>query len=130
MTAFVAEYCACSHAKGDHQSNRARGLTVKFGRCLIDDCDCTIFTTRVAETEFPFDAFEPQDGQHILHPETANPAEGILAGDSLIVRGTDTAEPGQLVVITSHAQASVKRYAPDEPGQVIGLVIAVMRRLK
>lgn len=41
------EQCACGHVKGDHLSNRARGLTVKFGRCLIEGCDCTVFTVHV-----------------------------------------------------------------------------------
>ena len=41
------ELCVCGHVKGDHRSSRARGLTVKFGGCLIEGCDCIVFTVRV-----------------------------------------------------------------------------------
>ena len=41
---YVARTCACGHRVGDHLSDRARGLTVKFGRCLIEGCDCHVFT--------------------------------------------------------------------------------------
>jgi hypothetical protein len=50
---YVPETCACGHPSGDHLSNRARGLTVKFGRCLIPGCDCKVFTDRVEEREVP-----------------------------------------------------------------------------
>jgi hypothetical protein len=50
---YVPEACACGHPRGDHLSNRARGLTVKFGRCLIPGCDCKVFTERVEEREVP-----------------------------------------------------------------------------
>ena len=33
--------CACGHERGDHQSNRARGLrAVQYGICLVPGCEC------------------------------------------------------------------------------------------
>lgn len=57
MTASI-EHCECGHAKGDHKSSRARGLTVKFGRCLIPGCPCQVFTERV-------------DGERVEVPDAA-----------------------------------------------------------
>jgi hypothetical protein len=49
------EYCACGHAKGDHRASGSLSLIVTFGRCLVDGCDCRVFTVHV-DTEEARDA--------------------------------------------------------------------------
>lgn len=47
------EYCACGHAKGDHRASGSLSLTVTYGVCLVDGCDCKAFTVRIEEREVP-----------------------------------------------------------------------------
>jgi hypothetical protein len=116
MTLIPCPRCVKGTVKGPNGTQWRCGRCKGTGKTQSDDATRDLLGTK------------PTD--YILGTKTAYPAEGILAGDSLIVRGADNAEPGQLVVTATGGEATVKRYDPDAGGQVVGLVIAVMRRLK
>jgi hypothetical protein len=68
-------------------------------------------------------------GDTILRQRTARPDLDLFAGDSLIVRARDTAEPGQIVVcVDSAGNVSPRRFEPGQAEGVIGLVTWVCRR--
>lgn len=116
MTLIPCPRCVRGSVKGPNDTQWRCGRCHGTGKIQTDDATRDILGT------------QPSD--YIIHAQVAYPDEGVLVGDSLIVRAADTADPGQLVVVSVSGEATVKRYDPDAPaGQVTGLVIAVMRRL-
>lgn len=116
MTLIPCPRCVHGSVKGPNDTQWRCGRCKGTGKVPSDDA------TRDILGALPTD--------YILHTKAALPAEGILAGDSLIVRGADTAEAGQLVVVAASGEATVVRLGPAERRQIVGLVIAVLRRLK
>ncbi len=44
MTAgYEPRTCVCGHPSGEHKSSGSAGLTVRYGYCFREDCDCRSF---------------------------------------------------------------------------------------
>lgn len=69
----------------------------------------------------------PLDGAHVLTAPSDRPELHILAGDRLIAREADTAEPGRVVVVLIDGEAALRRYEDGQAWRVIGLVVGVVR---
>jgi SOS-response transcriptional repressor LexA len=64
----------------------------------------------------------------ILRVRSDWPDLGFLAGDAVLVRGQETAEKEQIVVVVADdGDVSVERY--DGQARVIGLVVEMWRRV-
>lgn len=55
------------------------------------------------------------DGDYALRMHGDGMAPAIQAGDLLVVRKTDKAEAGQIVIAKVNSEATVRRYHPGDP---------------
>jgi SOS-response transcriptional repressor LexA len=66
-------------------------------------------------------------GDHVLKAQSDHAESSVLAGDTLVIRETETAEVGQLVIAEVDGLASLRRFVVGD--RVTGLVVGLVRAI-